>query len=289
VWAPAVEPIHFDKPIAGVGPGLAFGKAMADKKPDIYIGLIPCAAGGSSITHWRRGEWFEQTGSHPYDDAIGRTKTAMKSGVLKGILWHQGEGDSREESAPVYEQNLAGLIASIRQDLGVPDVPFIVGRLGDYFTEPDIFFKASIQAYNLQATSNRLGIQKEGITDSRITLSDIDDLFAGSKSLAIVLPSGMDDSEIADLKSAIIKAYGEYQPYQSLLWQNPSQCNELYLNYQGTVTYDPTKEKFCCSCKYGNPHMSDADRGRLLKAIASYDPGIAVHIDKILKDELNEL
>jgi len=48
-WAPAVEPIHFDKPIAGVGPGRAFGVAMAERDPSVRIGLIPCAAGGSPI------------------------------------------------------------------------------------------------------------------------------------------------------------------------------------------------------------------------------------------------
>jgi hypothetical protein len=45
-WAPAVEPLHWDKAAAGVGPGLAFGKAMADADPKIRIGLVPCAAGG---------------------------------------------------------------------------------------------------------------------------------------------------------------------------------------------------------------------------------------------------
>ena len=138
-WAPAVDPIHFDKPVAGVGPGLTFGRVMADRKPGVYIGLIPCAAGGSSIIHWKRGVWFEQTKSHPYDDAIERTKIAMKQGVLKGILWHQGEGDSSEELAPVYEQNLTGFIAAIRQDLGAPDVPFVAGQLGELFMEEHPF------------------------------------------------------------------------------------------------------------------------------------------------------
>ena len=49
-WEIAKDPIHFDKPVAGVGPGLSFAREMlktADK--DIVIGLIPCAAGGSSI------------------------------------------------------------------------------------------------------------------------------------------------------------------------------------------------------------------------------------------------
>jgi len=135
-WAPAVEPIHFDKPsVAGVGPGLTFGKIMADHNPSVRIGLIPCAAGGSTITVWKSGGYWEQTKSKPYDDAIERTKAAMKHGVLKGILWHQGESDSNGDDAELYEDRLVALIDVLRTDLGTPDVPFVVATLGDYFIE----------------------------------------------------------------------------------------------------------------------------------------------------------
>ncbi|MBN1290354.1 MAG: sialate O-acetylesterase [Candidatus Latescibacteria bacterium] len=132
-WIEAVDPIHFDKDIAGVGPGLTFGKTMADKNPNIRIGLIPCACGGSAISHWKTGVLFEQTKSYPYDDALKRAKIALKDGVLKGILWHQGEGDSNEESAGLYEQRLAEFITILRNDLGSQDVPFIAGELGQFF------------------------------------------------------------------------------------------------------------------------------------------------------------
>lgn len=46
-WVPATDPLHFDKPSAGVGPGLAFGKALAEAAPEVRIGLIPCAVGGT--------------------------------------------------------------------------------------------------------------------------------------------------------------------------------------------------------------------------------------------------
>ena len=47
-WEPAVEPITHDKPrMLGVGPGLAFGKAMAEAEPGVTIGLVPCAVGGT--------------------------------------------------------------------------------------------------------------------------------------------------------------------------------------------------------------------------------------------------
>ena len=134
-WAPAVDPIHFDKPIAGVGPGLTFGKIMADQDSFIRIGLIPCAAGGSPITVWQPGCHWEQTCSVPYDDAVRRARFAMSQGALKGILWHQGESDSYEQKADLYEDRLIALIKALRADLDMPDVPFIVGTLGDFFVE----------------------------------------------------------------------------------------------------------------------------------------------------------
>ncbi len=131
-WTPAADPLHFDKPVAAVGPGLTFGKVMADHDPSIRVGLIPCAAGGSPVSVWNnRGHW-EQTNSRPYVDAVERAGIAMNRGVLKGILWHQGESDSNENDAKLYEDRLATLIETLRADLGVPDAPFIVATLGDF-------------------------------------------------------------------------------------------------------------------------------------------------------------
>jgi hypothetical protein len=131
-WVPAVDPIHFDKTAAGVGLGRTFGILIAEHNPAITVGLIPCAAGGSPISAWEPGQPWEQTQSHPYDDALRRTKAALSSGVLKGILWHQGEGDSTPDGAILYEQKLQALIQRLRTELNAPDVPFIAGGLGRF-------------------------------------------------------------------------------------------------------------------------------------------------------------
>jgi hypothetical protein len=131
-WAPASDPIHFDKPIAAVGPGLAFGKAMAGRDPAVRIGLIPCAVGGSPISTWQPDGYWEQTDSKPYDDAIERTQIAQQSGVLKGILWHQGESDSNERDARAYLDRLEALILRLRSELNTPGVPFVAATLGDF-------------------------------------------------------------------------------------------------------------------------------------------------------------
>ena len=135
-WDYARDPLHFDKPIAGVGLGRTFGLEVAEAHPDVTIGLIPCAVGGSSITAWVPGGYHDQTKSHPYDDMLKRCEVALKAGTLKGILWHQGEGDSNPNRAPQYEQRLNELIDRLREELDADDVPFFVGQLGQFEERP---------------------------------------------------------------------------------------------------------------------------------------------------------
>lgn len=97
-WQPATDPLHFDKPVAGVGPGLAFAKMMAERTPGVRIGLIPCAVGGTSIDVWVPDAFDKFTKTHPYSDMLERLKAAQKEGVLKGVLWHQGEADRKSVS-----------------------------------------------------------------------------------------------------------------------------------------------------------------------------------------------
>lgn len=125
-WVPATDPLHFDKAVAGVGPGLAFGKKMADENPRVRIGLIPCAIGGTAISVWVPGKEDKSTHTHPYDDMLERARVAMKAGVLKGILWHQGEADLKN---PGYGKRLTELIERLRTDLSAPNVPFVASEL----------------------------------------------------------------------------------------------------------------------------------------------------------------
>jgi hypothetical protein len=135
-WVPAIDPIHFDKRVAGVGLGRSFGITLADADPNITIGLIPCAAGGSPINSWRPGQTWHQTKSAPYDDALRRTERAMQDGTLKGILWNQGGSDSKPELAQLYEAKLTDLIARFRTDFHNPQLPFIIGQLGKFSEKP---------------------------------------------------------------------------------------------------------------------------------------------------------
>ena len=126
-WEPAIEPVTHDKPgMLGVGPGLAFGKAMADNDPGVTIGLVPCAFGGTPLKRWERS-------GDLYSNAVQRARLAMREGTFKGIIWHQGESDSgTTTNAYSYGDRLSKMIQDIRADLGAPNLPFVVGQIGEF-------------------------------------------------------------------------------------------------------------------------------------------------------------
>lgn len=149
-WAIAKHPLHYDKPkVAGVGPGLSFGLAMAAANSKVKIGLVPCAVGGTSIDVWKPGAFDKTTNTHPYDDAVKRIKEASKYGVIKGIIWHQGEANSSPEKMIGYINKLSELLGRIRALTGNENLPVVIGELGR--------FKESYQPFNQQlsqATKN---------------------------------------------------------------------------------------------------------------------------------------
>ncbi len=131
-WVVAKDPVHFDRTSAGVGPGISFAQTMLADKKNGQIGLVPCAWGGSPIKVWQPGAKYFQ--NFPYDEAIARAKIAMQKGVLKGILWHQGESDNDPKKAEVYLEKLKTLVANLRRDLKAPNLPFVAGEIG-YFNK----------------------------------------------------------------------------------------------------------------------------------------------------------
>jgi hypothetical protein len=135
-WVPATDPVHYDKPIAGVGPGRSFALALLANDPLARVGLIPAAVGGSPISSWEPGALDSATKTHPYDDALERARAAMRDGRLHAILWHQGESDAHPELSERYAGRLRALIARFRSDLGSPELPFIIGELGQFPARP---------------------------------------------------------------------------------------------------------------------------------------------------------
>lgn len=124
IWQLAMEPVTHDRPkLLGVGPGLAFGKGMAENSSAATIGLVPCSLGGTPLERWQKG-------GDLYSNTVYRAKLAMKSGKLKGVIWHQGESDSKPGLAETYGARLEHMIRDLRADLGVKNLPFVAGQLG---------------------------------------------------------------------------------------------------------------------------------------------------------------
>ena len=128
-WRPAVHPLHLNQKSAAFGLGLPFALRLRQEMPDCMIGLIPCAWGGAPIDHLG-------TGSQLYANAVRRARFATRSGTLAGVLWHQGETDADSESAaPAHAGKLSALMAGLRRDLSSPQLPFLIGDLGDFADE----------------------------------------------------------------------------------------------------------------------------------------------------------
>jgi hypothetical protein len=141
-WVPAVDPVHFDKPeIAGVGLARSFARVLATGDTSASIGLIPAAFGGTSLDEWKAGGKL-------YEEAVRRAKFAMRSGKLRGILWHQGEADSgKKELAATYRERFSAMIAQLRSDLDAPAVPVVVGELGEFLSEGHYPFAALVNEH----------------------------------------------------------------------------------------------------------------------------------------------
>lgn len=161
-WVLATDPVHFDKPeLIGVGPAIGFAKEILGNNKNIKIGLIPCAVGGSPISVWEPGAFYAP-GFHPYDDAMKRVKLAMQKGVVKGILWHQGESDNDSVHAPLYLEKLKTLIARFRAELHQPVLPFVAGEIG-YFTNGDFINQVIDQLP--EQVSHAAVVSAKGLTD----------------------------------------------------------------------------------------------------------------------------
>ena len=130
-FEPAVNPLNRystvrkDLSMQRLGPAYGFAKEMArqTKRP---VGLVVNARGGSSINSWLKG-----SKDGYYEEALSRVRIAMKQGgVLKAILWHQGEADCHHPEA--YKEKIIQLMTDLRNDLGMPDLPVVVGQIAQW-------------------------------------------------------------------------------------------------------------------------------------------------------------
>ena len=140
-WYKAECPIV--SPQGKLGPTDYFGRTMVEKLPDVKIGVIAVAMGGSPIEMFDKdlyqqkmadnpNEWWATLanlyyGGNPYGRIIEMAKKAQQVGVIKGILLHQGESNNGDEKWP-------GMVKKIYKDmlhdlgLRASDTPIFVGE-----------------------------------------------------------------------------------------------------------------------------------------------------------------
>lgn len=141
----AKEPLHFYEPTrTGLDCGVSFANRLLKQIPDdVSILLVPTAIGGSAISQWLGDSTYRDVkllSNFKEKVAIGQ-----QYGVVKGILWHQGESDASEKRIPFHTQNLNKLFEMFRSIIGVKNLPIILGELGSYSKTNDNWQKLNQQ------------------------------------------------------------------------------------------------------------------------------------------------
>jgi hypothetical protein len=155
------------------GPEITFGWDMFDSLPDNNIVLVKYAVSGTTLWNdWRATDGVE------YVNFINKVNNALSSvdePEIMGMIWMQGEFDAYPPTstlsyAQAYEQNLTDFIESIRSDLGLPDMPFVIGQIsespvwtwGDIVRQDQLNVSRTVPNTSLVVTSD-LGILADGM------------------------------------------------------------------------------------------------------------------------------
>lgn len=150
-WKFAVEPIDdatgqvdniSEDPGAGFSPSLSFATSLLDRKPDMAIGLIPCALGNSSMSEWQRN----LSDSSLYGSCLKRARAASPMGEIVGILFFQGESDALDPKTEpqvvlypdTWSDKFSALVTNWRNDLKSPELPVVFAQIGTN-SAPELF------------------------------------------------------------------------------------------------------------------------------------------------------
>ena len=126
-WLKMFNPVNPDRVMSGVNLVESFADAYV-KDHEVNVGIIPCADGGTCLDQW-------QVGGLLFDHACYMSELASRTSTIAAVLWHQGESDCTEQRYPLYEKKLSVIFGALRERLGLYDVPFLVGGLGDFLKD----------------------------------------------------------------------------------------------------------------------------------------------------------
>ena len=130
-WQVMFRPLNPDRSFSGTCLAESFARAYSDEHPDVDVGIIPCADGGTSLEQWQEGGLL-------FENAVNCARLAMRTSHLVGVLWHQGEADCSSELYPMYFDKVSAIMQALRRELGNENLPIVVGGLGDFLSEyPD--------------------------------------------------------------------------------------------------------------------------------------------------------
>ena len=140
-WYTAKCPIV--NPWGGLGMADYFGRTMVAALPhNVKVGVVDVAIGGIAIEGFMsdkiaamlkkaeawQAERIRAYGSDPYKRLVDMGKVAQESGVIKGILLHQGCSNCND---PNWPNNVKKIYQNILKDLDLKaeDVPLFVGEV----------------------------------------------------------------------------------------------------------------------------------------------------------------
>ena len=173
-WQKMFRPINPDRSFSGVSLAESFAEAYA-KKYNVDVGLICAADGGTKLEQW-------QVGGLLYENAVSQAKLALRTSTIVGVLWHQGESDCAPELTKTYKERFEVIMNALRKDLGLDDVPFILGELGsflkNYSEYTQNYVKMNEQLREI-ASANKL----TGIASADGLMANADNLHFNAKSL----------------------------------------------------------------------------------------------------------
>ena len=139
-WYTAIPPMFHA--FENLSPADWFGRAMVDSLPGVTVGVIPVAVGGVSIKAFLPDQykayfagdgrsfagWANDYGGNPMGRILELGKKAKEVGVIKGIIFHQGETDG---AGTEWQNNVYKSYKVIIDELGLDEneVPFVAGEM----------------------------------------------------------------------------------------------------------------------------------------------------------------